>query len=89
MATTLNQTLLPEQFVAEARVKLGGQVEIDVGTFKENGIAPGQPAGTMYVLATEIAAGIGATIEAYPRHAGRLAAPHRHHFPIASRSPLP
>src|SRR5438105_7925657 len=34
MATGLNQSLLTERFVAEARVKLGGQVEIDVGTFK-------------------------------------------------------
>jgi hypothetical protein len=35
MATALNQSLLPERYVAEARVKLGGQVEIDVGTFAE------------------------------------------------------
>src|SRR5207249_9972190 len=31
MARHLNQSLLPERFVAEARVKFGGQVEIDVG----------------------------------------------------------
>jgi hypothetical protein len=37
IATTLNQSLLPERFVAEARVKLGGQVEIDVATFAESG----------------------------------------------------
>ena len=37
MAQHLNQLLLPENFVAEARVKLGGQVEIDVGTFAEGG----------------------------------------------------
>ena len=37
MAQHLNQLLLPEHFVAEARVKLGGQVEIDVGTFAEEG----------------------------------------------------
>src|SRR5437868_11995491 len=37
MATSLNESLLPERFVAEARVKLGGQVEIDVATFSENG----------------------------------------------------
>jgi hypothetical protein len=36
MALTLNQKLLPARFVAEARVKLGGQVEIDVATFAEN-----------------------------------------------------
>jgi hypothetical protein len=45
MAQHLNQLLLPEHFVAEARVKLGGQVEIDVGTFAEEGtsspIGPG------------------------------------------------
>ncbi len=35
MALHLNQSLLPEHFVAEARVKFGGQVEIDVGTFAE------------------------------------------------------
>lgn len=29
IAANLNQSLLPERFVAEARVKLGGQVEID------------------------------------------------------------
>ena len=37
MAQHLNQFLLPENFVAEARVHLGGQVEIDVGTFAEPG----------------------------------------------------
>jgi hypothetical protein len=58
MAQHLNQYLLPEHFVAEARVKLGGQVEIDVGTFAEQqtsststsgGVAvwaPPQPAAT-------------------------------------------
>lgn len=35
MAIALNQTL-PERYVAEARVKLGGQVEIDVATFQES-----------------------------------------------------
>lgn len=57
MAQHLNQLLLPDGFVAEARVKLGGQVEIDVGTFAESGPsaasehgvatwAPPQPAAT-------------------------------------------
>lgn len=58
MTLHLNQLLLPEQFVAEARVKLGGQVEIDVGTIAEQGAfsapgpggvalwAPPQPAAT-------------------------------------------
>jgi hypothetical protein len=40
IATTLNQSALPEGFVAEARVKLGGQVEIDVGTFADSNGAP-------------------------------------------------
>lgn len=39
MAQHLNQFLLPEHFVAEARVKLGGQVEIDVGTIAEEAIS--------------------------------------------------
>lgn len=43
MALELNRSLLPPGYVAEARVKLGGQVEIDVGTFEENG--PPSPAG--------------------------------------------
>src|SRR5438128_10760336 len=41
IALNLNQSLLPERFVAEARVKLGGQVEIDVGTFSEGAPALG------------------------------------------------
>src|SRR5438874_11323365 len=45
MAATLNQSLLPERFVAEARVKLGGQVEIDVGTFTEDGRASSSESG--------------------------------------------
>src|SRR5688572_25950707 len=36
MAMNLNQSLLPAGFVAEARVQLGGQVEIDVGSFAED-----------------------------------------------------
>ncbi len=51
MATNLNQSLLPERFVAEARVKLGGQVEIDVGTFAENGMAPSSESGGVAVWA--------------------------------------
>ncbi len=45
IALALNQSLLPERFVAEARVKLGGQVEIDVGTFAEDGTSPGSDSG--------------------------------------------
>jgi hypothetical protein len=45
MAINLNQSLLPEQFVAEARVQLGGQVEIDVATFAQSGMAPGSGSG--------------------------------------------
>ena len=51
MATHLNHSLLPERFVAEARVKLGGQVEIDVGTFAENGMAPTSESGGVAVWA--------------------------------------
>jgi hypothetical protein len=35
MALALNQSLLPKQFVAEARVQVGGQLQVDVGTFHE------------------------------------------------------
>jgi hypothetical protein len=45
IAMALNQSLLPERFVAEARVKLGGQVEIDVGTFAEDGTVPASDSG--------------------------------------------
>jgi hypothetical protein len=51
MATYLNQSLLPERFVAEARVKLGGQVEIDVGTFAEDPMAPSSGSGGVAVWA--------------------------------------
>jgi hypothetical protein len=39
IAIHLNQAILPERFVAESRVKLGGGVEIDVATFAESGVA--------------------------------------------------
>jgi hypothetical protein len=45
MAINLNQSLLPEQFVAEARVQLGGQVEIDVATFAQGDTASGSGPG--------------------------------------------
>lgn len=45
MALHLNQSLLPEHFVAEARIRFDGQVEIDVGTFTEDGSAPATGAG--------------------------------------------
>src|SRR5262249_40227979 len=51
MASMLNQSLLPERFVAEARVKLGGQVEIDVGTFTENGTPSSASSGGIAVWA--------------------------------------
>jgi hypothetical protein len=51
MATNLNQLLLPEGFVAEARVKLGGQVEIDVGTFTETPTPPTPEPGGVAVWA--------------------------------------
>src|SRR5581483_9326123 len=47
MAVHLNQSLLPERYVAEARVKLGGQVEIDVGTFAEDGRTPRPESGSV------------------------------------------
>ncbi len=50
MAINLNQSL-PERFVAEARVKLGGQVEIDVGTFAEDSLAPNAESGGVAVWA--------------------------------------
>jgi len=45
MAMTLNQSLLPGGFVAEARVRLGGQVQVDVGTFVEDGMAANSGSG--------------------------------------------
>ncbi|HEV3145745.1 MAG TPA: DUF4058 family protein [Gemmataceae bacterium] len=51
MARTLNQSLLPERFVAEARVQLGGQVEIDVATFEFNGAPPSVTSGDVAVWA--------------------------------------
>src|SRR5262249_26008538 len=49
MAINLNQSVLPERFVAEARVKLGGEVQVDVGTFAENGMVPGSESGGVAV----------------------------------------
>ena len=51
MAAQLNQALLPERFVAEARVKLGGQVEIDVATFSEKEAAANSESGGVAVWA--------------------------------------
>ncbi len=51
MASHLNRSLLPERFVAEARVKLGGQVEIDVGTFADTPMVPSSEAGGVAVWA--------------------------------------
>ncbi len=51
MANHLNQSLLPGGFVAEARVKLAGQVEIDVGAFAENAMAPRSESGGIAVWA--------------------------------------
>jgi hypothetical protein len=51
IALNLNQSLLPERYVAEARVKLGGQVEIDVATFAENGLAHETESGGVAVWA--------------------------------------
>jgi hypothetical protein len=51
MASNLNQVLLPEHFVAEARVKLGNQVEIDVATFAENGVPASVESGGVAIWA--------------------------------------
>ncbi|HET6883040.1 MAG TPA: DUF4058 family protein [Pirellulales bacterium] len=51
MAQHLNQLLLPEYFVAEARVKLGGQVEIDVGSFAEQDAPSATSSGGVAVWA--------------------------------------
>ncbi len=51
MAIHLNQTVLPEQFVAEARVKLGSQVEIDVATFSQIDPAQASESGGVAVWA--------------------------------------
>jgi hypothetical protein len=50
VAIQLNQ-VLPDRFVAEARVKFGGRVEIDVGTFAENPTAVESGAGGVAVWA--------------------------------------
>ena len=39
LALQLNRDLLPPRFFAEVHVKVGSRVEIDVGTFEENGVA--------------------------------------------------
>lgn len=52
MAQQLNQLLLPDRFVAEARVQLGGQVEVDVGAFDERSVsASSSPTGGTAVWA--------------------------------------
>ena len=51
IAVQLNQDLLPEHYYAEARVKLGTAVEIDVGTFGENGQAAREAEGGVAVWA--------------------------------------
>ncbi len=51
MASNLNESLLPDRYVAEARVKLGGQVEIDVGTFAEHGTSASSELGGVAVWA--------------------------------------
>src|SRR5438874_2645537 len=59
IAVTLNQSLLPERFVAEARVKLGGQVEVDVGTFAESAPIPGSEAHGVAVWAPPVPTATG------------------------------
>lgn len=45
MASTLNDGQLPPRFFAEARVKLGRAVEIDVGTMEEGSTAAPEQRG--------------------------------------------
>ena len=52
IARVLNEELLPERYYAEARVQLGGQVEIDVGACAEEGLSsPGAANGGVAVWA--------------------------------------
>jgi len=51
IAINLNQSLLPERLVAEARVQLGGQVQVDVGTCAGNGAASRAQSGGVAVWA--------------------------------------
>src|SRR5262249_35430772 len=51
IAGNLNQTLLPERFVAEARVKLGGKVKIDIAKIAETGTATYAGSGGVAVWA--------------------------------------
>jgi hypothetical protein len=51
MALMLNQGLLPPHYFAEARVKLGRAVEIDVGTFEEDGMRAAEANGGVAVWA--------------------------------------
>lgn len=51
MALALNQGLLPPDYFAEARVKLGRSVEIDVGTFEDRGAGAAEANGGVAVWA--------------------------------------
>jgi Protein of unknown function (DUF4058) len=52
IARMLNEGLLPERYYAEARVQIGGQVEIDVGAFtEEHGANSGASNGGVAVWA--------------------------------------
>jgi hypothetical protein len=87
MALNLNQSWLPEGFVAEARVKLGGQVQIDVGTFTDNG-PPGRSDSGGIVLwsppmPTERIGNLYAELLADPTEADRGGSP-----PQRSRNPF-
>jgi hypothetical protein len=59
IAVNLNQSVLPDRFVAEARVKLGGQVEIDIGTFANtDGTPTSEQGGGVVVWAPSKAASV-------------------------------
>ncbi len=52
LALQLNRDLLPPRYFAEVHVKVGSRVEIDVGTFQENGSpTPSGPGGGVAVWA--------------------------------------
>jgi hypothetical protein len=51
IAVQLNQNLLPPNYVAEVHVKLGSRVEIDVGTFEEDGHSEAAAGGGLAVWA--------------------------------------
>src|ERR1700741_5308955 len=60
IAVNLNQSLLPDRFVAEARVKVGGQVEIAVAAFSQTPAGDGSGNGAIATWAPPQPAAIAA-----------------------------